>query len=419
MIIKKIKNFSEKQILILTWWLNNYSKKYDAIICSGAIRSGKTFCLGISFIFWSFYKFNNKSFAICGKTIKSTKRNFLDSVLPFLKNLGFNYQIKISENMLVIYYKNKKNIFYIFGGKDESSAALIQGLTLSGVLFDEVVNMPKNFVEQALARCSDENAKFWFNCNPESPAHWFYKEWILNKKEKNAIIINFFMTDNPSLSQKVIERYKRIYSGSFYERFIEGKWTTQAGLIYPFMTDNLNFCKVPDIKFSEYIISCDYGIINPTSCGLWGKYQNTWYRINEYYYDSKIELKTRTDEEHYNFIKKMIGNKKIKNFIIDPSAASFIALINQKNEFKVIPAKNNVLEGIRHVTEALQTEKIKICKNCQDSIREFSLYKWDSNKNYDCPIKENDHAMDDIRYFVSTNKFNINNNLFFAMSLKR
>lgn len=415
----KVKIFSEKQTIALTWWLSNKTQNYDAIICSGAIRSGKTFCLGISFVLWSFYKFNNKSFAICGKTIKSTKRNFLDSVLPLLQNLGFDCQLKISENMLTIYYKNKKNIFYIFGGKDESSAALIQGLTLSGVLFDEVALMPKNFVEQALARCSDENAKFWFNCNPESPAHWFYKEWIINKKEKNAMLLNFFITDNPALPKKVIERYKRIYSGSFYERFIEGKWTTQSGLIYPFMTDNSNFCKIPDVNFSEYIVSCDYGIINPTSCGLWGKYQNTWYRIDEYYYDSKIELKTKTDEEHYNSIKKMIGNKKIKFFIIDPSAASFIALINQKNEFKVMPAKNNVLDGIRNATEALKTEKIKICKNCKDSIREFSLYKWDSNKNYDAPIKENDHAMDDIRYFVSTNKFNVNNNLFFAMSLER
>ena len=198
----KVKNFSEKQILALTWWLDNRTRNYDAIICSGAIRSGKTFCLGISFVLWSFYKFNNKSFAICGKTIKSTKRNFLDSVLPLLKNLGFDCRLKISENMLAIYYKNKKNIFYIFGGKDESSAALIQGLTLSGILFDEVAIMPKNFVEQALARCSDENAKFWFNCNPESPAHWFYKDWIINKKEKNAMLLNFFITDNPSLSKK-------------------------------------------------------------------------------------------------------------------------------------------------------------------------------------------------------------------------
>ena len=415
----KIEKLSLKQSLVLSWWLDNYKGKYDAIICDGAIRSGKTFCLGISFIIWTFYKFDGKSFAICGKTIKSIKRNFLFPVLNFLKNLGFQCELKISDNTLIISYKDRRNYFYIFGGKDESSASLIQGLTLSGVLFDEVVLMPRTFVEQAIARCSDENAKFWFNCNPESPSHWFYKEWILNKKEKNALVINFLMYDNPSLSKKVIERYKRIYSGSFYERFVEGKWSSQAGLIYPFMTNMNFFCNVPDVEFSEYVVSCDYGIVNPTSCGIWGKYKNSWYRIDEYYYDSRTEGKTKTDEEHYKSIKKLIGNRKIKFFIIDPSAASFISLIQKNNEFKVIPAKNNVSEGIRLVIESLKTEKIKICKNCIDAIREFSLYKWDENKNYDVPIKENDHAMDEIRYFVSTNTFKCYDDSFLVMSLKR
>ena len=414
----KIKKFSENQISALIWWLDTYKKNYDAIICNGAIRSGKTFCLSISFIIWSFYKFNNKAFAICGKTIKSVKRNILFPILNFLNYLGFKCEIKVGNNTLIVSYKGRKNFFYIFGGKDESSASLIQGLTLSGILFDEVALMPKTFVEQALARCSDENSKFWFNCNPESPSHWFYKEWILQKNEKNALLLNFLMSDNPSLSKKIIERYKKIYSGSFYERFIEGKWSSQSGLIYPFMTDINNFCKVPEIEFSEYVVSCDYGIVNPTSCGIWGKSKECWYRIDEYYYDSKLEGKTKTDEEHYQSIKKIIGNKKIKFFIVDPSASSFIALIKSKKEFNVIPAKNNVSEGIRLVIESLKTEKIKICKNCKDSIREFSLYKWDENKNYDVPIKENDHAMDDIRYFVNTNRFQ-NDDTFLVMSIKR
>ena len=415
----RIEKFSPKQSFVLVWWLDNLKGKFDAIICNGAIRSGKTFCLGISFIIWSFYKFNEKSFAICGKTIKSIKRNFIFPVLNFLNNLGFKCLFKFAENTLIVSYKSKRNIFYIFGGKDESSASLIQGLTLSGVLFDEVALMPKNFVEQSLARCSDENAKFWFNCNPESPSHWFYKDWILKKDEKNALLVNFFMSDNPSLSRKTIERYKRIYSGSFYERFIEGKWASQTGLIYPFMTDVNNFSKVPCVQFSDYIVSCDYGIINPTSCGLWAKYKDSWYRIDEYYYDSKIEGKTKTDEEHYDSIKKMIGKRKIRFFIVDPSAAIFISLINKKKEFKVIPAKNNVSKGICNVIELLKSEKIKICKNCKDSMREFSLYKWDENKNYDVPVKENDHAMDDIRYFASTNNFNNYDINFFAMSLER
>ena len=415
----KIEKFSDKQIEVLTWWINH--PNYDSIICNGAIRSGKTFCLGISFIFWSFCNFNNDFFAICGKTIKSVRRNFLNPILPLLQKFGFKYTFKMSENTLTLFYKKRVNVFYLFGGKDESSSSLIQGLTLSGVLFDEVALMPRSFVEQAIARCSDPNSKFWFNCNPEGPYHWFYKNWILRYKEKNSLLINFLMSDNPSLSSKIISRYKRLYSGTFYERFINGKWTSQVGLVYPFMTNMDNFCSVPNSHFSEFVVSCDYGIINPTSCGMWGKLDDVWYRIDEYYYDSKVEGKTKTDEEHYESIKKMIGNKKIKFIIIDPSASSMISLINKRNDFKVIKANNNILEGIHSVMNSLRSNKIKICKNCIDSIREFSLYKWDEKKNFDVPTKENDHAMDDIRYFVSTNEnlSNYDNDLFIAFSLKR
>ena len=412
----QVKEFSLNQSVVLSWWIRN---SYDAIICDGAIRSGKTFCLGISFIIWSFSKFNNKSFAMCGKTIKSVKRNLLVPVLPFLYKLGFRYKFKSSENVIIISYRNKTNIYYIFGGKDELSASLIQGLTLAGVLFDEVALMPKSFVEQSLARCSVENSKFWFNCNPESPSHWFYRDWILRKEEKNCLYVKFSILDNPSLSEKVIARYKRIYSGVFYERFIEGKWASQVGLIYPFMSDPSDFCQVPDVHFSEYVLSCDYGIVNPTSCGLWGKHEDSWYRIDEYYYDSKENCKSKTDEDHYDSIKKMVGKRKIKFLIVDPSASSFISLIKKKREFNVVKAKNNVLEGINLVTKYLKTEKIKICKTCKNSAREFSLYKWDDSKNFDVPFKENDHAMDDIRYFASTNDFGCHKDSFFAMSLER
>ncbi|MFR4757716.1 MAG: hypothetical protein ACLT9P_06070 [Evtepia gabavorous] len=71
-----------------------------------------------------------------------------------------------------------ENTYFLFGGKDEGSAALIQGVTLAGVLLDEVALMPRSFVEQACARCSVTGAKFWFSCNPAGPGHWFYREWI-------------------------------------------------------------------------------------------------------------------------------------------------------------------------------------------------------------------------------------------------
>ena len=399
----EFKSFSEKQMKVLTWWhASSQYRECDALICDGAVRSGKTLCMGISFVAWAFYKFNNSSFAICGKTIKSVKRNFITPIMPVLMSLGFECKLKLSENVLEVTAGRRKNCFFLFGGKDEAAAALIQGMTLSGVLFDEVALMPKSFVEQALARCSVEGSKFFFNCNPEHPQHWFYQEWILNRAQKNAFYLHFTMHDNPSLSVEMKKRYENLYAGTFYERFIEGKWVAAQGLIYPYMQGSDAFCDVPTCGFEKYFISCDYGTVNPASFGLWGLCNDVFYRVDEYYYDSRREGASRTDEEHYQALCDLAAGRNISAVTVDPSAASFITLIRKCGKFKVVPAKNNVVDGIREVSTALKNGSIKICKSCSDSIREFGLYRWEDSLSRDVPVKENDHAMDDIRYFVTT-----------------
>lgn len=414
------KTFSLKQMKVLSWWCESSPyKNYDTLICDGAVRSGKTFCMSISFILWAFYRFNGGTFALCGKTIRSLKRNVIAPLIPALKNMGFRCTEKVSQNILEISKDGIFNRFYIFGGKDESSASLIQGMTLSGVLFDEVVLMPRSFVEQAMARCSVTGSKFWFNCNPEYPGHWFHQEWILKVKEKNALYLHFKMQDNPSLSPKIIERYKNLHTGTFYDRFIEGKWVATDGAVYPEMSDAKAFCCVPEVNFEKYAVSCDYGTINPASFGLWGKHCGTWYRIKEYYYDSKKEGIQRTDEEHYEGLCELVGERPISSVTVDPSAASFIAVIHRHKKFNVLPARNNVIDGIRQVSTALKNKEIKICNSCKDSIREFSLYRWETSSCKDMPVKENDHAMDDIRYFVTTVLAAEEEDAFFAIAARR
>ena len=342
------------------------------------------------------------SFAMCGKTIRSLKRNVIIPLMKSLTELGFSYQLKKSENILEVTYNGVMNRFYLFGGKDEMSASLIQGITLAGVFFDEVALMPRSFVEQSLARCSVEGSTFWFNCNPEYPGHWFYREWIKKRELKNALYLHFEMEDNPSLSKKMIARYESLYSGAFYERFVKGRWVAVTGAVYPFMDKDECFPDVPNVEFEEYAVSCDYGTVNPASFGLWGRHENVWYRIEEYYFNSRKEGYQKTDEEHYLSLKNLVGDRKLRCITVDPSAASFIQVIKRHGEFSVIPAKNNVIDGIRRVSTALKNGEIKICSSCRDSIREFSLYRWDEKNGMDNPIKENDHAMDDIRYFVTT-----------------
>lgn len=400
-LMSSYKPFSKKQLQVLTWWCTPKTAHHDAVICDGAVRSGKTLCMSVSFVTWSFRCFNGGTFALCGKTVTSLRRNLVVPLLAVLGELGFVCEEKLSKNYIDLHYQGRSNRFYLFGGKDESSASLIQGITLAGVLFDEVALMPRSFVEQALARCSVEGSKFWFNCNPEHPYHWFYGEWIQKVKEKNALYLHFVMEDNPALSKTVIARYKTLYSGSFYERFVLGRWVAPQGLVYPMFSEEVHVTEdIPPCE--QFYISCDYGTVNPTSMGLWGYGNGCWYRIKEYYHSSKLTGQFKTDEEYYQALTALADGVEITAVIVDPSAASFIECIRRHENYPVIQAKNEVAKGIRMVIDALKNKQILFSPACKDSLREFSLYVWDTHAAKDVPVKEHDHAMDDIRYFVMT-----------------
>lgn len=392
--------FSEKQMQALCWWgARSVHRDKCAVICDGAVRSGKTVCMGISFFLWAMARFRSTSFAVCGKTIRGVQRNLIAELLPVLRRMGFSVVLRSSENRLTVRYRGRENRFYLFGGRDESSAALIQGMTLGGVLFDEVALMPRSFVEQGVARCSLPGAKLWFNCNPEHPQHWFYREWILKAEARGALYLHFTMEDNPSLSEAVRARYRAMFTGAFYSRFIEGKWTAASGLVYPFMENML--CDVPPGAPERWMVSADYGTVNPTSMGLWGCFGGAWYRVEEYYYDARLSGQRRTDEEHLRGLQELLQERRAERVIVDPSAASFIALLTERG-YAVQPARNDVLNGIRRTATALKTGQVRICRCCTDAAREFSLYRWADDAARDAVVKENDHAMDDIRYFVST-----------------
>lgn len=391
--------FSRTQLKALSWWSDaSPCRELDAVICDGAVRSGKTLCMGISFVCWAMRRFNGQSFGICGKAKSSIRRNMIEPLLPVLRDIGFTVRDLVSKGIIEIGYRGRENRFYLFGGKDESSSALIQGVTLAGALLDEVVLMPRSFVEQACARCSVTGSKLWFNCNPESPQHWFYREWIQKADERRALYIHFTLEDNPSLSRKIIDRYKRMYSGDFYRRFILGQWVLPSGRVYDFFDEDMLY-DAPD-KCSEYAVSCDYGTKNPSSFGLWGKSGESWYRLREYYYDGRKTGTQKTDEEYVAALTRLCGGVTVQRVIVDPSAASFIEALSRAG-FRVEKAENDVLRGIRLTASYLKSGRIRICRGCDDALREFYQYRWDDRADREAPVKQHDHAMDDIRYFAA------------------
>ena len=256
--------FSEKQKEIMRF---PYSK-YDALICDGAVRSGKTSIMSLSFFLWAMGNFNNCAFAFCGKSVGAVERNIVTPLLSVVY-LQQNFDIRYNrgDHVIIARRGHRENRIYLFGGKDESSYTLVQGVTLAGVLLDEVALMPRSFVEQALARCSVKGAKLWFNCNPENPQHWFRQEWILRPEKHNALHLHFLMDDNPALDEATKERYRSMYSGLFYERYIMGRWVMSEGLIYDMFDPTENVYRDRPVGMydrSQRYIACDYGTTNPT-----------------------------------------------------------------------------------------------------------------------------------------------------------
>jgi PBSX family phage terminase large subunit len=401
----QFKPFSIKQKKVLTWWRKESPvKDKDGIICDGSVRAGKTVVMSLSYVMWAMDSFTEQNFGMSGKTIGSLRRNLITPLKRMLKSRGYKVKDHRADNFLTISFKGKTNYFYIFGGKDESSQDLIQGITLAGMFFDEVALMPQSFVNQATARCSVDGAKFWFNCNPAGPYHWFKLEWLDQLTSKNMLHIHFTMNDNLSLSEKVKERYRRMYQGVFYQRFILGLWVLAEGIIYDMFDKDVHVVETENRQYTHYYVSIDYGTQNPTVFGLWGKHKESWYKVKEYHYEGRIESKQRTDAEYSEDLKKFVGSLRLKGVIVDPSAASFIAQL-KKDRFRVIKAKNNVEDGIRNVMTALNKKLIYYNDCCKETFREFSSYLWDTkaaDRGEDKPIKQNDHHMDSDRYFVNT-----------------
>lgn len=401
---------SKKQKKVLTWWTDNSPlKDKDGIICDGAIRSGKTVSMGFSFALWATDTFDRMNFALCGKTIQSLHRNVIVTLKRQLRAEGYTVQERKTENCLIISNGKHVNTFYLFGGKDESSQDLIQGITLAGAFFDEVALMPESFVNQATARCSVEGSKWWFNCNPQGPQHWFYVNWIRKCRSRNLVYLHFTMDDNLTLSQRIKERYMRQYIGVFFDRYIRGLWVLAEGIIYRCFNSKKHVFKEPPTTEGDFYVSADYGIQNANVFLLWQKEKDTkrWLCLDEERWSGRDEQEEKSVKELVDGLEIMLKNndcKKPKAIIIDPSAAALKVEL-RKRGYIVRPANNDVQEGIEDVITMLLADLLAFSVKCKGTIKEFGLYMWDSKaaeRGEDKPIKTNDHGMDAVRYFVKT-----------------
>lgn len=394
--MKKIKGFewqpfSRKQKKVMMWWLPE-SPHHDKemLIAEGAIRSGKTVSMIDSFVTWSLTEHKNQQFIIAGQSMGALKKNVLNPMFQILAAKGVPYKYNRSANSIEI----GTNMYYCYGAPNDSSQDVLTGLTAAGAYADEVALLPKNFVDQMIGRCSVEGSRYFFNCNPQGPYHWFKENFIDKAKEKKALVLHFGMDDNPSLSERVKDRFKRMFSGVFYKRNILGLWVMAEGVIYDMFSEERHVVPTIPRKYEDYYVTIDYGTKNPTTFGLWGKFEGKWYKVKEYYYDGREMGKQKTDAEYSRDLKEFL-NGIYAEVIVDPSAASFIAQL-EEDGFIVVPGDNDVLDGIRNVGTALVEEYVLYNDCCTETFREFQSYTWDEKaaaRGEDKPVKQFDHCL--------------------------
>lgn len=329
---------------------------------------------------------------ILGVTKSTIERNVLE---PMRKLYGDELVGTISSDNTAWIFGEK---CYCLGAEKVSQVSKIRGASIKYCYGDEVADWSEEVFALLKSRLDKDYSCFDGTYNPQQPGHWL-KKFL----DSNADIFSqeYTIDDNPFLPPAFVENLKREYEGTvFYDRYILGKWTIAEGLIYPMFGES---CMTEEIPANgEYFISCDYGTYNPFSAGLWCVTNKQAVRIREYYYDGRSNQKQKTDEEYYEDIDRLAGEYPVQSIIVDPSAASFIETIRRKGRFSVRKANNEVKDGIITTARMLKNGKIKIHTGCKDAIREFGLYRWDEKAGEDRPIKENDHAMDDIRYMAQT-----------------
>lgn len=396
--------YTDKQLYLMERWQRGELERIN--ILEGSVSSGKTW---ISLVLWAFWVSTmpndpDSLYLMSARSLTTLKRNCLLLLQTLVGTQNFEFSISAKEGFLFGRH------IVLEGANDAQAEAKIRGMTLQGAYADEITKLPEDFFTMLLSRLRKPGAKFIGTTNPDAPTHWLKEKYLDRESELSLLSMRFLIDDNTKLPEDYRENIKREYTGVFYSRFILGEWTLAEGLIYARYQECIE--EVPDTQATDYRLSIDYGTRNAFAAIMWELHKGVWYAVNEYYYSGRDTGVDKTDIEYeedmeafilpyMDKVRQVTGRTKIKT-IIDPSAASFIALIRKKGRFSVISADNDVIDGIRDTATCMLTGRIKVSPKLVNWRKEIAGYVWDEKQTKEAPIKVNDHLMDSMRYFVRT-----------------
>lgn len=379
-------------------FLDNADHRWN--IKTGATRSGKTYM--------DFFVIPKRIRARAGKdgltvilgVTKSTiERNILE---PMRQIWGKRLVGEINSRNIAVLFGEK---VYCLGAEKVSQVSKLRGASIKYCYGDEVADWNEEVFEILKSRLDKPYSCFDGALNPQSPHHWLKK--FLDSSTIDIYCQKYTIFDNPFLDKEIVKSLCNEYAGSvYYKRYILGEWCLAEGLVYEMFSREKHVVRGLT-EYDErlcYYISCDYGTVNPFALGLWAFDcdSQTATQLGEVYYSGRDIGKRADDEAYYKMLDELAGDIPIECVVVDPSAASFIEVIKKYGKYVVKGAENDVLDGIRTVTRYLNCGVLKIHESCEHTLMEFESYSWDDKSGEDKVIKENDHAMDEVRYFCYT-----------------
>ena len=400
-----LKPFSKKQKQAIYWWMPGSGQESKRmILADGAIRSGKTIAMILSFLGWSLSQFHGAEFILAGVTIGALRRNVLMPMFRLLETFGIDYEWKRTEACVLI----GGNTYHLFGADKDNAQDKLQGMTAAGAYADEVALFPRSFVDQMIGRCSVDGSRIFMNCNPNGAYHYIKTDFIDRAEEIGLFRLHFTMEDNLSLSPAIRESYARAFQGVFYRQYILGEWVSAEGAVYPMWDDRENGYtegEGPEEYDCRRFCAVDYGTANP--CVFLDVLDDgkTFWIQNEYYWDSDAKRRQKTDAEYADDLTAFLGGDRNAQIIVDPSAAA-VKQERRNRGFRVQDARNEVREGIATTATLIGNRQVRVREDlCPCLLKEMHGYLWDEKarqRGEERPVKDRDHAMDALRYLCQT-----------------
>lgn len=330
---------------------------------------------------------------IMGVSKATIERNILQ---PMRDIWGPEYIGTINnENKCYVFGEN----VYCLGAEKVNQVSKIRGSSIKYCYGDEVADWSQEVFEMLKSRLDKPYSKFDGALNPQGPNHWI-KEF-LDSKDFDVYVQKYTIFDNPFLDPDFVKNLCKEYEGSvYYKRYILGEWALAEGLVYPMFSREKHVFKgeIERVKGAKYFVTIDYGTVNAFAVNIFEMVGKKSRMIKEVHHDGRKQ-KRLDNEEYYKLMDDAVGDLPIEKVIVDPSAAGFIQTIVKYGKYIVEGANNDVLNGIQEVTKYLNYGLLTVHDSCVETIKEFQQYAWD-DKNDDEVIKENDHHLDALRYYI-------------------